>query len=111
MGFRFQRRVTLIPGLRVNFSKTGASFSIGHRGFWYAVGPRGRRATIGIPGTGLYWTKAYPPAAHSPHAPPLKIIPHGGPGSPPTPGEQGAFLVVILIMVALVVLAAALGSH
>jgi hypothetical protein len=40
-----------------------------------------------------------------------KIIPHGGPASPPTRGEQGAFLVVILIMVALVVLAGALGSH
>ncbi len=63
MGFRFSRRVRLIPGLRVNLSKSGASLSIGHRGAWYTIGPRGRRATIGLPGTGLFWTERYPPAA------------------------------------------------
>ena len=29
MGFRFSRRVSIIPGLRVNLSKHGASISIG----------------------------------------------------------------------------------
>jgi hypothetical protein len=24
---------------------------------WYTAGPRGRRATIGAPGTGLFWTQ------------------------------------------------------
>ena len=40
-----------------NFSKSGVSLSIGHRGIWYTVGPHGRRATLGLPGTGLYWTE------------------------------------------------------
>ena len=31
MGFRFSRRVSIIPGLRVNLSKHGASVSIGPR--------------------------------------------------------------------------------
>jgi hypothetical protein len=31
MGLRFTRRVRIAPGLRVNFSKSGASLSIGHR--------------------------------------------------------------------------------
>jgi hypothetical protein len=34
-------------------NKSGASLSIGHRGFWYTVGPRGRRATVGLPGSGV----------------------------------------------------------
>lgn len=67
MPLRFTRRVSIIPGLRVNLGKHGASVSIGHRGAWYTVGPRGRRATLGIPGTGLYWTEAAPPAS-TPHA-------------------------------------------
>jgi uncharacterized protein DUF4236 len=69
MGLRFQRRLSVIPGLRVNLSKSGASLSIGHRGAWYTVGPRGRRVSLGLPGTGIYWTEKVPPAAppHSGH--------------------------------------------
>src|SRR5262249_24875578 len=55
------RRLSLIPGLRVNLSKSGASLSIGHRGAWYTIGPRGSRATIGLPGTGLYYTATSSP--------------------------------------------------
>jgi hypothetical protein len=41
MGVRFYRRIGLIPGLRVNLSRSGPSLSIGHRGAWYTIGPRG----------------------------------------------------------------------
>ena len=64
---RFTRRLTLIPGLRVNISKSGASLSIGHRGAWYTIGPRGQRATLGIPGTGIYWTEQIPRHAPAPN--------------------------------------------
>ena len=67
MGLRFTRRVSLFPGLRVNFSKSGASLSVGHKAVWYTVGPRGRRVTLGLPGTGLYWIETVPPAP-PPHA-------------------------------------------
>jgi len=63
MAFRFARRFSIVPGLRVNLSKRGASVSLGRRGAWYTVGPRGQRATLGLPGTGLYWTEKIPPAA------------------------------------------------
>jgi hypothetical protein len=63
MPLRFTRRLSLVPGLRVNLSKRGASLSVGHRGAWYTVGPRGGRATLGLPGTGLFWMEKVPPAA------------------------------------------------
>jgi hypothetical protein len=50
------RRLTLVPGLRVNVGRRVASLSIGHRNVWWTVGPRGRRA-VGLPGTGLFWTE------------------------------------------------------
>jgi len=68
MGFRFFKRVTLIPGLRVNLSRSGPSLSIGHRGGWFTIGPRGNRVTVGGLGTGLYYTERVPPAT----------APHGG---------------------------------
>jgi hypothetical protein len=107
MGFRFQRRVSILPGLRVNLSKSGASLSIGHRGLWWTIGPRGQRATIGLPGSGLYWTKTYPPA--HPHTAPPKISPHSGTASPPTPWEQAEFLVFVVFV--LIILAMALAPH
>ena len=48
MGLRFTRRVSLIPGLRMTLSKHGVSASVGHRGAWLTVGPRGHRATLGV---------------------------------------------------------------
>ncbi len=32
MGLRFTRRISLFPGLRMNFSKSGASLSVRHKG-------------------------------------------------------------------------------
>ena len=67
MPLRFYRRVRLWPGLRVNFSKSGASLSVGTRGAWYTFGPRGQRVSLGLPGTGLYWVEHIPPGAHVQH--------------------------------------------
>jgi Protein of unknown function (DUF4236) len=57
MSLRFWRRVRIVPGLRMNLSKSGASVSIGRRGLWYTMGPRGQRVTVGAPETGLFWTE------------------------------------------------------
>jgi hypothetical protein len=59
MPLRFTRRVRLIPGLRVNFSKSGASLSIGYRRARYTVGPRGRRVSVEGPGSGLLLTEQW----------------------------------------------------
>jgi Protein of unknown function (DUF4236) len=68
MSFRFYRRVSLIPGLRLNASRSGLSLSIGGRGAWYTVGARGRRVSLGLPGTGLFWTEHVPPPHKPVHA-------------------------------------------
>lgn len=60
MGFRFRRSIKLLPGIRVNLSGSGASLSVGPRGFHYTVGPKGTRVTAGIPGTGLSWSQYTP---------------------------------------------------
>jgi hypothetical protein len=53
MGFRFQRRLTLFPGVRLNFSRSGISTSIGPRGASVTFGQRGATLNLGIPGTGM----------------------------------------------------------
>jgi hypothetical protein len=57
MAFRFNRRIKVLPGVRLNLNKTGASVSVGREGMWCTAGTHGRRATVGLPGTGLYWTE------------------------------------------------------
>ncbi len=53
--FRFYRRLSIFPGLSLNLSKSGPSVTVGVRGMHVTLGRRGRR-TIGIPGTGIYYT-------------------------------------------------------
>ena len=53
MGWRFQKRKKLLPGLTLNLGKRGAGFSAGPRGAKVNVGRRGTRATVSLPGTGL----------------------------------------------------------
>lgn len=53
MSFRFRRSISLIPGVRLNLGKSGASISVGPRGARVTIGKRGVRATAGIPGTGF----------------------------------------------------------
>ena len=56
MGFRFLKRFQIFPGLSINLSKTGFSFSFGITGAKLTIGKRGIRKTVGIPGTGMYYT-------------------------------------------------------
>src|SRR5438876_2189995 len=67
MGFRFRRSLSLIPGLRLNLSRSGPSVSLGVRGLHYTVGLRGTRTTVGVPGTGASWTsyRSYSPGRRS----------------------------------------------
>lgn len=67
MGFRFRRSVRIIPGIRLNFSKSGISTSIGGRGATINFSKRGTRTTVGIPGTGLSYSEMVPKADGSPH--------------------------------------------
>ena len=54
MGFRFRKIISVIPGVKVNLSKSGASTSIGGHGATVNVGTSGRKTvTLGVPGTGM----------------------------------------------------------
>jgi len=57
MGLRFRRRLSFGPGIRLNFSRSGVSTSVGRRGAWFTFGPRGTRATVGLPGSGISYTE------------------------------------------------------
>jgi Protein of unknown function (DUF4236) len=53
MGFRFHQSFSIIPGLRLNVSKSGLSASIGGAPFTLNVSQNGLMGTVSIPGTGL----------------------------------------------------------
>jgi Protein of unknown function (DUF4236) len=59
MPFRFRRSIKVAPGVRLSVSKSGVGASVGGKGARYSVHSSGRRtASVGIPGTGLGYTKS-----------------------------------------------------
>lgn len=57
MGFRFKKSIKLMPGVKINISKKGLnSVSLGGKGASVNLGKKGRRTTVGIPGTGMSYT-------------------------------------------------------
>jgi hypothetical protein len=62
MGFRFQRRVRIAPGVRLNLSKSGAGASLGRKGLRIGIDAKRRRYfSIGLPGTGLSYRAFFGP--------------------------------------------------
>ncbi len=58
MGLQFRKRIKICKGVNLNLSKTGVGISVGTKGARYSMHSSGRKtATVGIPGTGLYYTK------------------------------------------------------
>ena len=51
---RFRKSVKICKGVRVNFSKSGISTTVGMRGLSVNIGKKGTYLNTGIPGTGLY---------------------------------------------------------
>lgn len=64
MGFRIRKSLRILPGVKLNLSKTGASVSLGRRGLTYNIGKKGNRATVGLPGSGVSYS------TYSPHEKP-----------------------------------------
>jgi hypothetical protein len=71
MGWRFRQSFTVIPGLRLNLSKSGLSASIGGSPFTLNIGPHGVQGTASIPGTGLSYRQhlTNPPTVPQPSLP------------------------------------------
>lgn len=54
MGWRLRKSIQIIPGVRLNVSKSGIGYSVGGRGFRLTKRADGRvQQTVSIPGTGL----------------------------------------------------------
>ncbi len=54
MGLRFQRRIRIAPGIRLNISKSGIGGSVGRTGLRLGVDANRRKYfSAGLPGTGL----------------------------------------------------------
>src|SRR6266571_3845550 len=58
MGFRFRRRIKLLPGIRLNISKSGLSTSVGEPGATINLRGDNVRTTVGVPGSGLSYTSS-----------------------------------------------------
>ena len=58
MGFRYRKRIQILPFVYLNLSARGVSLSFGRRGAHYTVSSNGKRtASVGLPGTGMSYTK------------------------------------------------------
>jgi hypothetical protein len=52
--FRFRKSISILPGVKINLSKTGVSASVGGKGATANIGTQGqKKITFGVPGTGL----------------------------------------------------------
>ncbi len=79
MGLRFRRSVRLFPGVRLNFSRSGLSTSIGVRGATMTLGPRGAYANVGVPGSGLSYRTRLDTPAHTRQPVPEPVSPWTSP--------------------------------
>ena len=59
MGWRFRKKIKICKGLSLNLNKNSIGLSVGTKGAHYTVNSNGRKtASVGIPGTGLYYTES-----------------------------------------------------
>lgn len=57
MGFRFSKRVKILPGVALNFSKSGTSLSVGRRGATMNINKNRIKTTFSLLGTGVSYTQ------------------------------------------------------
>ena len=58
MGLRFRKSITILPGVKLNLGKTGASVSVGTKGLHANLHTSGKlTTTASLPGTGISYVK------------------------------------------------------
>jgi len=58
MGFNFRKSLKIAPGVKLNITKKGiSSLSLGKNGARVNIGKKGVKTTVGIPGSGLSYSK------------------------------------------------------
>src|SRR6266446_3756103 len=81
MGWRFRHSFKVIPGVRLNLSKSGLSCSIGGAPFTMNVGSRGFYGTASLPGTGISYRQKFGGSELYPTNSPNVLPPTPIPGS------------------------------
>lgn len=89
----------IFPGVRLNFSRSGVSTSVGVRGAHVTFGKNGTRTTVGIPGTGVSYTET------------RKGSSRRGDERPSALGVIGSLLVLTVAVVFVFAIVFALASH
>jgi hypothetical protein len=119
VGFRFQRRIKILPGLAINISKSGVGFSAGGRGFHVGIDAKGRRYTsASLPGTGISWRQhqnAKPHQSLPPQVAP-RIAPSGGdrqlsPRGEASPVAKNAVVAIVIVAIVVFLLAIVARHH
>ena len=91
MGWRFRHSFKVIPGVRLNLSKSGLSASIGGAPFTMNVGPRGVIGTASLPGTGISYRHhfgGFEPHQSNAPLPAPSSFPGAVPAPTPIPGSM-----------------------
>lgn len=105
MPSRFHRSFSLIPGIRINLSKSGLGASFGPRGLKYSIGPRGTRKTASIPGTGLSFIEQSSKKDQTMPTPDID------PETARKNKKSCLWLALILILIPIIIIAFALGGN
>ena len=72
MAIRLRKSIKIMPGVRLNLSKSGVSTTIGKRGASVTVGQRGTRTNVGIPGSGISYSTTNAPSTQQQQPAPAK---------------------------------------
>lgn len=76
MGWRFRHSFKIIPGVKLNLSKSGLSCSVGGAPFTVNVGQRGVYGTASLPGTGISFRQRLTGGSEASHGPDSILAPH-----------------------------------
>ncbi|WP_416995765.1 DUF4236 domain-containing protein [Aeromonas salmonicida] len=57
MSIQYRKRIRLLPFLWLNLSKAGWSLTLSAGPFSFSFGPRGKRVSASLPGTGISYRK------------------------------------------------------
>ena len=107
--FRLFRRIKIAPGVTINVSKSGLSTSFGPKGAKITVGRRGVRRTVGIPGTGLYYTSTSGGRSASGAAPPPSDA-DAASGSAPRSSSRSWIVALIGLLIFATIVGSCLGG-
>jgi hypothetical protein len=67
MSIQYRKRIKLLPFLWLNLSKSGWSLTFKVGPLSFSTGPRGKRVSASIPGTGLSYRKTLSRKPRSPN--------------------------------------------